>query len=134
MTAISTRSTEADTIIRRYMLGAIAVGLLPCPLVDIAALSGIQLKMLHSLARLYGVDFSAQIGKSAITSLLGGRRPSFRIIELEQLGERHTRVWLDDRRHRHGGVRWRVHLCRRQGFRSTLRIRQYFFELRSREG
>ena len=54
------------------MLGALAVGIIPIPLVDLAILSGIQLKMLHSLARLYAVEFSGELGKSLIASLLGG--------------------------------------------------------------
>jgi uncharacterized protein (DUF697 family) len=39
------------------------------------ALSGLQLKMLHSLANLYGIDFSENRGKSLIASLLGAGAP-----------------------------------------------------------
>lgn len=67
-----TKTDEANGIVRRHMLGALVIGLVPLPLVDIVGLSGIQLKMLKSLARLYGVAFSEQFGKSLIASLLGG--------------------------------------------------------------
>jgi uncharacterized protein (DUF697 family) len=46
--------------------------LVPVPLFDLLALSGVQLKMLHSLTKLYEVPFSKNLGKSSIASLLGG--------------------------------------------------------------
>jgi uncharacterized protein (DUF697 family) len=75
MTETATKTAEANDIIRNYMLGTLAVGIIPIPLVDLAILSGIQLKMLHSLARLYAVEFSGELGKSLIASLLGGGVP-----------------------------------------------------------
>ncbi len=66
------RLTEAQETVKKYMLGALGVGVVPLPLVDLAVLSGIQLKMLHSLAKIYDVEFSAQFGKSLIASLAGG--------------------------------------------------------------
>ncbi|MGH8549245.1 MAG: YcjF family protein [Methylococcales bacterium] len=67
-----TKTTRAETIGKRYMLGALSVGLVPFPLVDMGILAGIQLKMLHSLAKLYGVKFSSEVGKAFIASVLGG--------------------------------------------------------------
>ena len=75
MAATVTKTAEGDSIVKRYMLGAFAVGLVPLPLVDVAALSGVQLKMLHSLSNLYGVEFSSHLGKPMIASLLGGSIP-----------------------------------------------------------
>lgn len=69
------QTAKADGIVENYMLGALAVGLVPLPLVDMALLSGIQLKMLHRLAKLYDVEFSTQLGKSVIASLLGSGIP-----------------------------------------------------------
>lgn len=85
MAEIKTKTTEANGIVKKYMLGALGVGIVPFPLLDMAVLSGIQLKMLHSLANLYGVKFSDHIGKSLITSLLGGGIPlslSFNLVSL----------------------------------------------------
>lgn len=67
----------ADRLVRQYTLGAMAVGLVPLPLVDLAALVGLQLKMLHSLSGLYQVDFKADLGRSAVASLVGGALPGF---------------------------------------------------------
>ena len=63
---------EANEAVKKYMVGALGVGVVPFPIVDLAVLSGIQLKMLHSLAKIYDVAFSAQFGKSLIASLAGG--------------------------------------------------------------
>jgi uncharacterized protein (DUF697 family) len=69
------RLAQAEAIVKGYMLGALVVGLVPLPLVNMAALVGVQLKMLHSLANLYEVEFSSQLGGSLIASLLGGGIP-----------------------------------------------------------
>ena len=70
------RHIEADRLVRNYSLGGTAVGLIPIPFVDMAGLVAIQLKMLHALARVYGIDFRADLGRSALASLLGGVLPS----------------------------------------------------------
>ena len=75
MPEIDTITARAETIVERYMLLSLGVGLIPFALVDMAALAGIQLKMLHSLANLYELEFSSQLGKSLIASLLGGGVP-----------------------------------------------------------
>jgi len=66
---------QAEAQIHKYTAGAMAVGIIPVPLVDLAALVALQLKMLHSLSKTYEVPFKANIGKSAISSLVGGYGP-----------------------------------------------------------
>ncbi|HLC17329.1 MAG TPA: DUF697 domain-containing protein [Thermodesulfovibrionia bacterium] len=66
---------ESDDIINRYVLASLGAGLVPVPLVDLVALTGLQLKMVHSLAKHYEVEFSNNIGKSVIGSLAGGVLP-----------------------------------------------------------
>jgi len=65
------RTERGNTIIQRYTLGALAPGLIPLPLVDLAALTGIQLAMLGHLSRVYEVEFTRNLGKSLIGSLVG---------------------------------------------------------------
>ncbi|NOS87362.1 MAG: DUF697 domain-containing protein [Methylococcaceae bacterium] len=65
------RVDEAHTSVKNYTLAAMAVGLVPLPLVDMAALSAIQLKLVHSIANVYDVPFSKNIAKSIIGSVLG---------------------------------------------------------------
>jgi uncharacterized protein (DUF697 family) len=68
----SPTSKEADEIVKRYMLAALGVGFISVPVLDVAALTAIQLGLLSRLASLYKVDFSHQRGKSVIASLVGG--------------------------------------------------------------
>ena len=68
-------AARADDLIRKYMLGALGVGLVPVPIVDMATLAAIQLQLLSRLARLYEVDFSSELGKSLVASLVGGGTP-----------------------------------------------------------
>ena len=75
MAEVEAKTDKANEIVKKYMLGALAVGVVPVPLVDLAILSGLQLKMLHSLAKLYEVEFSTHRGKSIIAALLGGGLP-----------------------------------------------------------
>lgn len=63
--------SSAEQLVRKHMMAALAVGLVPLPLVDVAALTGIQLRMLSRLSAIYKVEFSEQLGKSVIGSLLG---------------------------------------------------------------
>ncbi len=65
------RSVEADKIIKNHMVWAMGAGLIPVPLVDLFAVSGIQLDMIRQLARLYEIDFSQTQGKAYITALTG---------------------------------------------------------------
>ncbi len=67
---------EAERLVRKYTFGGMSVGLVPIPLVDLAALVAVQLKMLHGLAGLYGIDFKADLVRPAIGSLVGGLLPT----------------------------------------------------------
>jgi len=62
---------EVHNIVRNHVVGSMGVGLIPIPLVDIVALTGVQLNMLRKLAKVYGVPFSKDKGKNVLASLLG---------------------------------------------------------------
>jgi len=66
------RLRKGRSLCKKYMLASMAAGLVPAPAFDIAAVTAVQLKMLHSLSRVYEIPFSEQAGKSAVASLLGG--------------------------------------------------------------
>jgi len=68
----SNKNEEANKVIFNYALGSIVPSLLPVPLVDLAIVAGVQLKMLHSLANIYDVPFKEELGRSSISALLGG--------------------------------------------------------------
>ncbi|HFU75720.1 MAG TPA: DUF697 domain-containing protein [Arcobacter sp.] len=66
------RALKANDIIKNHMLVAMGFGTVPVPIVDLVGLTTTQLNMLRKLSNLYGNDFSEEIAKKAILSLLGG--------------------------------------------------------------
>ena len=65
------RDKHADTIIRNHIIWSMGAGLIPVPIVDFFAVSGIQLDMIRQLCKLYDQDFKEAQGKAIITSLTG---------------------------------------------------------------
>lgn len=63
---------QAKAIIRRQTYWAIGLGIIPFPVLDVAAVTAVQLKMIASLAHLYGQEFSQSWGKSVLGALVGG--------------------------------------------------------------
>ena len=70
-TATPSKAALAEQYIKNHLLAAAAVGVAPLPWVGLAALAGLQLNLLRCLAKIYEVEFSTQIGKSAIGALVG---------------------------------------------------------------
>jgi uncharacterized protein (DUF697 family) len=69
------RQREAMSIVNTYMGWTSGASLLPAPLVDIALVTMIQIKMVADLAKLYEVPFSKNIAKTIIAGLLGSLVP-----------------------------------------------------------
>jgi len=65
------RQTSATKTVKQYMWISMGAGLIPVPFVDWAAVSGVQLKMLADLSKLYGLPFKASRGKAILGSLAG---------------------------------------------------------------
>lgn len=66
---------EAQSVIKNHVIAAMGVGLVPLPLVDLAGLAAIQLKMVHGLANHFHVPFTPNLGRSLITTAVGGALP-----------------------------------------------------------
>jgi uncharacterized protein (DUF697 family) len=66
----------ATQLVDRLSLWSGAAGLIPVPLVDIAAVGGVQFYMLRRLSEIYGIPFSENRGKSILTSLAGAVIPA----------------------------------------------------------
>jgi uncharacterized protein (DUF697 family) len=64
-------SRETDSIVNEHILWSIGAGLVPVPILDIAAVSAIQLDMLKQLARHYGVTYTESEGKAWLSALTG---------------------------------------------------------------
>lgn len=66
---------DLDDIIRHHLYAAVAVSLVPIPMIDFIGLTGIQLNMLRKIANKYGVPFRKDAAKNVISSLVGGALP-----------------------------------------------------------
>lgn len=62
---------KADSIINSHLGFAMVAGAIPVPIVDIVAVTAIQMDMLQQLANLYKVDFNNERGKSLVSALIG---------------------------------------------------------------
>ena len=72
----ATRDELASQLVDRLSLWSGAAGLIPVPLVDMAAVGGVQLHMLRRLSEIYGVPFSENRGKSILASVAGAVIPA----------------------------------------------------------
>jgi uncharacterized protein (DUF697 family) len=63
---------RANEIVQRNVYWAMGAGVLPLPVFDLVAITGVQLKMLRQLSKVYDVPFREGVAKKAITSLLVG--------------------------------------------------------------
>lgn len=70
------REELASQLVDRFSLWSGAAGLVPIPIVDVAAVAGVQLQMLRRLSEIYAVPFSDNRGKSIIASLAGAIIPA----------------------------------------------------------
>ncbi len=69
------RLQKAEDVTRKRVYAAMGAGLIPLPVVDFIALTGIQMELVNSLCKIYKVPFSKDIGKTVITTLVGGGLP-----------------------------------------------------------
>ena len=67
---------KAERLIRHHVYAGGAVGLIPVPFVDFAAVAGVQLNLLRKLAQLHNVPFSKDMVKNLIAALVGGAAPA----------------------------------------------------------
>jgi uncharacterized protein (DUF697 family) len=70
------RNQRAAKLVDRFSLWSGAAGLIPVPLLDVAAVGGVQLQMLRRLSEIYAVPFSENLGKSVVASLAGAVIPA----------------------------------------------------------
>lgn len=68
----SQRDAQSEALVRKYTYWAMGFGIIPVPFLDVAAVTGVQLKMIASLADLHGQEFSRSWGKSVLGALVGG--------------------------------------------------------------
>jgi uncharacterized protein (DUF697 family) len=60
-----------DSIIKKHIIFSMGVGLIPVPMLDLVAITGVQLNMVRKLAEMYEVPFNDHKVKSTLSSLVG---------------------------------------------------------------
>jgi uncharacterized protein (DUF697 family) len=65
-----------DKMIKHHMVAAFGAGLVPLPMVDFMAVSGVQLNLVRKLAKAYNVPFSKNAVQTIVSSLAGGAVPA----------------------------------------------------------
>ncbi|MDD5034765.1 MAG: DUF697 domain-containing protein [Methylococcaceae bacterium] len=81
------RLVSAQNLIKNYVIGATALGLVPLPLVDLAAIMALQVKLVHGLAKHYEVPFKENLARSLVASLLSGTISSIGFLGLASLAK-----------------------------------------------
>jgi uncharacterized protein (DUF697 family) len=75
-TTVEQRRASATKIVERFSLWSGAAGFIPVPLVDLAAVSGIQIQMLRRISQIYSIPFSENRGKAIIAGIAGSMIPA----------------------------------------------------------
>jgi uncharacterized protein (DUF697 family) len=70
------RHAFAAKLVQRFALWSAAAGLIPLPIIDAAAVSGIQIQMVRRISQIYGVPFSDSQGKAIVASFMGSMIPA----------------------------------------------------------
>lgn len=70
------RAAAAARLVDRYAKYSAAAGLVPVPVVDVAAIASVQTAMLSALTDHYGVPFDRERGKLLVATMLGGLMPA----------------------------------------------------------
>jgi uncharacterized protein (DUF697 family) len=65
------KRTQAEKIIKGHIMWAMGSGLMPIPLLDLAAVTAVQMDMIKQLSDLYEADFSQAVGKTFVTAVTG---------------------------------------------------------------
>lgn len=70
------RRARAQQIVERHATYAAATGLVPLPVLDMVALTSLQLSMLRAVAAVYGVPFSDTRGRAVLAAVVGSAMPT----------------------------------------------------------
>jgi uncharacterized protein (DUF697 family) len=69
--AVSETLPAAQQVVARFAKYAAIGGLVPIPVLDMAAVAGVQLKMMEQLAAVYGLPFKENLAKELIGTIVG---------------------------------------------------------------
>lgn len=64
------RADDARALVKRFSLWSAGAGLLPFPVLDMALMTGVQVKMIYHLSKMYDIPFSENRAKAVVGSLV----------------------------------------------------------------
>lgn len=67
---------DANDEIKNHVIAALAIGLVPLPGVDMAAMIAVQVRMVHKICTIYGVTLRENAARAAVLALAGGVLPA----------------------------------------------------------
>ncbi|CAA6826283.1 MAG: Unknown protein [uncultured Thiotrichaceae bacterium] len=85
--SMQNKHVVAKNIVKSHMIAGMALGMVPAPLFDIAALTATELNMLRTLSKHYDIDFDEQKSKVLVTSLLSGSLPVLTVLSLSSVAK-----------------------------------------------
>lgn len=69
------RLAAAMSTVRSHMYVSMGTGVIPLPVVDLVALTGVQMNMARKLSQYYGITFKENLVKNIVASLVGSVLP-----------------------------------------------------------
>lgn len=69
------KDAAADKLIRNCSLISIGAGIFPIPVVDVAALGGVQVYLIRELCKVYGIPFEKERVKNVLSAIAGSAAP-----------------------------------------------------------
>lgn len=81
------RLITANNSVKNHIIASMAVGLVPLPMFDMAALTSTQMNMLRSLSEHYDVSFEDTDMKSLLMTLLSGSLPVLGVVGLSSFAK-----------------------------------------------
>jgi uncharacterized protein (DUF697 family) len=81
------RFLASHNLVKSYVNATITLGLLPMPLLDLAVLMGLQVKLVHGLAEHYDVPFKDTLCRALLTSLVSGSSSVVPVLGLSSLAK-----------------------------------------------
>ena len=69
---MSEKDLRAEEVIKRYAAYSAGAGLIPVPMLDMAAIGAVQLKMLKDLSAVYEVTFENDRVRPIVAAVIGG--------------------------------------------------------------
>ena len=68
---MSQKERQSLKTVKNYMWWSMGAGLIPIPVLDLAAIASVQLKMLSDVSKVYEIPFEENRGKALISTLVG---------------------------------------------------------------